>query len=387
MSLSCASEDADKICSLCNHNLSKYCCPRCDALYCSLKCYKSQKHFKCSEEFYKECITKELEGGEVDEDSRKKMVEILSRVHEQDENFPESIEDILAELDEHDNEEDTETDTDDEQIAALKERLKGINLDEAEKVWNTLTADEKNEFAALIAQGNIEKIIEQWTPWWSYCKGKKLVEEVGDEEEDKKEGEALAKCPQIKEVPQLLELTSIKPSGTIKFNIINVIASYAFIMRYFNGDPEAVETAIHILEICENLSANANFDDPHISIESIIQKAVQSTFVESDEESFEVMKHDTLLILNGPSNENKSYYCKAALSHLHQIFTDAKNETKKTLQGSEKSSIKSSEFSKRFPDKSDNYLPNLDVVKVKRSIKKIEYYLSFVQSHGVVNPG
>ncbi|PAV88052.1 hypothetical protein WR25_20301 [Diploscapter pachys] len=39
-----------------------YKCPRCQQEYCSLRCYKSQKHSACSESFYKDCVKEELQG-------------------------------------------------------------------------------------------------------------------------------------------------------------------------------------------------------------------------------------------------------------------------------------------------------------------------------------
>ncbi|CAJ0598428.1 unnamed protein product [Cylicocyclus nassatus] len=40
----------------------QYKCPRCSANYCSLRCYRGEKHSKCSESFYKDCLKEHLEG-------------------------------------------------------------------------------------------------------------------------------------------------------------------------------------------------------------------------------------------------------------------------------------------------------------------------------------
>lgn len=55
----------------------------------------------------------------------------------------------------------------------------------------------------------------------------------------------------------------------------NVIASYAFTMRYFNGEIEPVETATYMLDICTNLNNNNNFEDPDLAIESVAQGCLQ----------------------------------------------------------------------------------------------------------------
>lgn len=70
-------------------------------------------------------------------------------------------------------------------------------------------------------------------------------------------------------------LQSVKPSPAIRFNMANVIASYAFTMRYFNGEIEPVETATYMLDICTNLNNNNNFEDPDLAIESVAQGCLQ----------------------------------------------------------------------------------------------------------------
>lgn len=100
--------------------------------------------------------------------------------------------------------------------------------------------------------------------------------------------------------------------------------------------------------------------------------------MQTDKESLEVMKHDTYLILQGPSKGNKLYYCKAALSHLHTIFNEAKHQSK----GQSENKIKSN-FSKKFPEHKKEHLPSLDMGKVKKCAKKLEYYLSFLESYNM----
>lgn len=117
----------------CERNASKYSCPRCNLLYCSLTCYKSEKHLRCSENFYKECVLENLGGTETDDSSKQKMLEILLRNHEEEAN------DV-----------DDELDSDDEEYKDIMERLQGIDLDNSEMVWNKLTCDERQEFEAFL---------------------------------------------------------------------------------------------------------------------------------------------------------------------------------------------------------------------------------------------
>ena len=51
-----AEEHRSSVCPLCLKNKSKYTCPRCNTPYCSVECYRSDKHRDCSEGFYKDCF-------------------------------------------------------------------------------------------------------------------------------------------------------------------------------------------------------------------------------------------------------------------------------------------------------------------------------------------
>ncbi|XP_028165573.1 uncharacterized protein LOC114356560 [Ostrinia furnacalis] len=156
-----------------------------------------------------------------------------------------------------------------------------------------------------------------------------------------------------------------------------VLAAYAFTTRYFNGEIDPIEGTTYVLSICGNLDSNTNFEDPAIAVEAVAQKCLLSELIETDEASLEVMKDDVFQILKGPSKDKKSFYCKAALSHLHRIFSEAKTSGKQNKSANNKSN-----FSRKFPEHTREHLPNLDISKVKKCIKKIEFYLSFIESYG-----
>jgi hypothetical protein len=67
----------------------------------------------------------------------------------------------------------------------------------------------------------------------------------------------------------------VKPSPTIVFNIANVIASYAFAMRYFNGEVDPIEGTVYLLSICGNMNSNANYEDLVTAVETVAQKCLQ----------------------------------------------------------------------------------------------------------------
>jgi len=49
-------DEGRKMCPLCLKVEAKYTCPRCQSPYCSVDCYRSEKHMNCSESFYKDCF-------------------------------------------------------------------------------------------------------------------------------------------------------------------------------------------------------------------------------------------------------------------------------------------------------------------------------------------
>ena len=106
----------------------------------------------------------------------------------------------------------------------------------------------------------------------------------------------------------------------------------------------------------------------------------QSELIQTDDVSLTVMKKDTFLIIRGPSEENEKYYCQAALSHLHHILNTAKCLGKQE-KSDQKTAKEKTEFSRKFPEHEQEHLPSLDVGKVKKCLKKVEFYLSYIDSY------
>lgn len=132
-------------CQLCLEKLAKYTCPRCNVRYCSLECYKCEKHTSCSELFYKNCVMEALQDDMIDKEGKQKMLELLKR------NQQEESDDFLSGEGEED----------------LADRLDGLNLDQdTEKIWDNLTQAEKQEFEKSIDNGYIGSLMDVWVPWW-----------------------------------------------------------------------------------------------------------------------------------------------------------------------------------------------------------------------------
>ncbi|CAN0908894.1 Zinc finger HIT domain-containing protein 2 [Linum grandiflorum] len=72
------------ICHVCQKQFSQYTCPRCNSRYCSLQCYKSHS-VRCTESFMRENVVGELKHLKTGDESKRKMMDILKRVHSEEE--------------------------------------------------------------------------------------------------------------------------------------------------------------------------------------------------------------------------------------------------------------------------------------------------------------
>ncbi|KAF9436598.1 hypothetical protein BGZ76_003510 [Entomortierella beljakovae] len=88
-------------CGICNDQLFKYICPRCNLRYCSLTCYKDKSHVQCTESFYKDSVMNEIQSNPTTiPHDRKNMLRILDRFEKQaidQENMLDKSEDEILE--------------------------------------------------------------------------------------------------------------------------------------------------------------------------------------------------------------------------------------------------------------------------------------------------
>lgn len=82
----------------------------------------------------------------------------------------------------------------------MAERIENIDLDDANELWGVLTDAERQEFEALLRNGDEEKVLPHWTPWWSPKSHKKqLVEEIDETEKIKR----VERYPKVLEIPYI----------------------------------------------------------------------------------------------------------------------------------------------------------------------------------------
>ncbi|XP_009793280.1 uncharacterized protein [Nicotiana sylvestris] len=216
------------ICRVCQKQFSQYTCPRCNTRYCSLPCYKSHS-LRCTESFMRENVMGELQQLQSDEGSKQKMLDILKRFHSED-----------------------EADTMDEDDSPLSEETIQKVLSGEEINFDDLSAEERKHFQRAVASGELSKLIKPWEPWWLKPSarnislgrdGAQLVQPLVREDaalssEDDIEGGPLHGIPLGPDspLPSVCKLSAAKPSPLLAIHLVDIMYSYCFTLRLYNGD-------------------------------------------------------------------------------------------------------------------------------------------------------
>ncbi len=352
----------------------RYTCPRCGLGYCGLACYRKPEHERCSELFYKECVEDEMklrskeDAAAGDPAARRRMVETLRRLHEQ------SAEEADPDLDGSD------LDSDDED--EISERMAGLDLENSDEVWAKLTADERREFLRLVENGEIEKMMPAYKPWWDRERPK--VQEVGQEAESEKG------CPAVsKSIVPLGELIKAAPSPLVKFNLLNVLYAYVYAHKYFSGDLRSEANVVESVRLClalsDNLASSANYESAEEALESAATNVNVHTQWSVSPKVTRETKKDVHKVVRGPSEMDKNYYLLAAVSDLKELFELCIKALKKgqtTKSQDEKIPVGQLLPWKLEQERSSANEEPLKRLVVKRGLKKVEFYLSWVNECG-----
>jgi len=351
-------------CTYCQGSAS-YTCPRCSVNYCGLKCYQSEAHRECSEGFYKECVERELHGQGLGEESKKKMQDILQRVHRKEEE--EEEEDVM--------------DSDDEEEAEeLEKRLEGVDLEDTSKVWSSLTKEEKRQFQEMVTSGELVGLMPEYKPWWKHRVALKKIVEVGEEEE--LDETLKMSCPTVCEnIPGLRNVMK-NPSSFIKFGLLNLLYGYAYAVKFFNGDYSAVNGA-HFVEIIQLLASTLdgqNFDLADTAVEAAASEVNNHQWLTVSLEHSRNVKKDVYELVKGPTGED-NFYILAALSDMKAIFEATVKDLKKSSKSNKNIELIKAEDEEELPAwlSEKQQKPELELTRVRKHLKKIEFYLSWTQ--------
>lgn len=275
-----------------------------------------------------------------------------------------------------------EVDSDDaDQVPELVDRIEGVDLNDADAIWECLTEEEQNEFRSMLEDGDVSNVMPLLEPWWLINYKIKFVQLANETTPSKEEKELIQRCPPItKNIKRFSTITKKEPSPSTRSNMINVIAAYVFTFRYFNGDFEGVfcEAANCLISISGYLKSNTVYESEKMAIESVSHECPLENLPAGKESSF-LVRHDVTRLVLGPpdfSMKYLKYYIQAALSDVHRIFSRAKDDYTPGPSMSKKK--KKGPFSSNFSDDVGE-LKYLSTSSLKIHLKKIEYMLAFVR--------
>ncbi|KAJ3160990.1 hypothetical protein HDU88_007477 [Geranomyces variabilis] len=317
------SSNEERICKICIKQFASYTCPRCNLQYCSVPCYKSEKHASCTESFYKDSIMSELDGHKSTPTERTRMLQILRKFERENDHTAANEDD-----------DGDEAGNDEHAVPDLAERLESLDLQTADSdtILSKLTPAERAEFEASLRAGPdaMRGYVDIWAPWW------------WDDDADSRDSETTTlirhmdgtpvgetelraakpqRPPVLGGLKSLRTLMAGKPDESVVFNLVDLIGAYAFMSRFLNGDwqEDPVEGARIMWDVSRVVGSEQPFafSGVHDALASLKMRMMQN-------ESYGVTAHTTALnladisrILSSPQN------VLSALSDAHNIFTAA----------------------------------------------------------------
>lgn len=295
------------------------------------------------------------------------VLEMIQRLENQDQN---EYEDCLDSDDE-----------DEETAESLDQRVAGIDLEDADAIWEKLDEHERQEFKSLVYNNEFLDMIERKAPWWSQHTKSKLVQ---DEEEIQKElKEIMKSCPNVsKNIVDFNLLSKKDPHSCIIFNCCNVVAAYAYLFRYYNGDCHsyADEFVNSLIEISDNLRNDANFLDESFAsvVENVLSNCSKSELPVDNDIRLNLYE-DLKQISRGPVlNAINNDFVLSALSDCLNLLNQAQKLNRK-VKNPETGTRAQSKFLSEFPSSHVKQSCHHDNITIKKCVKKVEYYLSFVK--------
>ncbi|KAK9072107.1 hypothetical protein SSX86_008539 [Deinandra increscens subsp. villosa] len=233
------------VCRVCQKQFSQYTCPRCNIRYCSLPCYKSHS-LRCTESFMRDNVMGEMQQLEPGDDTKQKMLDILKRFHSEE--AAESMDD------------DDDDDDDGSADSALSEKTIQKIMSGLEISFDDLSTEEKKRFQRAVASGELSKLIEPWEPWWLKPsartislsrEGTQLVQPITKHEPDLSDHTHEVPPGPETALPPVKKLSASEPSPLLAIHLVDILYSYCFTLRLYNGDWESdpVDSAMVVLNI------------------------------------------------------------------------------------------------------------------------------------------
>lgn len=215
--------------------------------------------------------------------------------------------------------------------------------------------------------GRLGNLLQVWTPWWN--EKIKPVEELDETVEITN-----VKPEIVTDIPDITKLlTKSKPSADVKHNIVNILYSYAFVCRLYNGEYRdcPIDSVEMLLDISDVLKKNETCGSPTEAVQLSLQRLQERKDGTGDSREFNIsVLEDIIKILSGPCPERPLEYVMIALSDILSLLKLANKMLTKEMKGKVKTK----------GDGSDMVLKK----QIFQGIKKIEFMLGWTQRFGMV---
>lgn len=213
----------------------------------------------------------ELHQIQSNDETKRKMLEILRRVHSED-----------------------DMDSDGEEGSILSEETTKQILSGEELRLEDLPYCEIKKFQRAIANGEMSKLIEPWDPWWRKPsaasislgpRGNQLVKSLDEEDPEfsfTPSESIILDVPAGPEnpLPPLHVLSRADPSPLLSVHLIDVIYSYCFTLRLYNGDRhfDPLGAAMVVLTLSSVLSSDGRPETVSEALAACVEQICSPAF-------------------------------------------------------------------------------------------------------------
>ena len=222
----------------------------------------------------------------------------------------------------------------------------------------------------MVKDGRLGHLVEVWRPWWIPVDAK-LVTPVDDTES------SFCETPAVKsDIATISTLLKNKPSSDVKYNVISILYSYAFICRLHNGEPieNASESSQDMLDLCDVLGQGHVCTEVGDAIQSCMTKLQSGKLdIESTQEFNVSLIKDVVCLVAVTDTNNPLGNVMIALSDIYSIFKKASKNISKQLKTVKKDALRTKLSNKKS--------------KLFQCIKKIDFLLSWAQTYGMALNG
>lgn len=206
-----------------------------------------------------------------------------------------------------------------------------------------LTSEQLKDFQRAISDGRIGNVLEVWTPWWEVAKERENKTNKIQVIDDNESTDVFPTIEKEHIVP-LHTLIKTQPSPLLQFNLLEILYSYIYTIRIFNGDliSDSLESFHTFMELSLVLSQNLVYQEPTSALHACIERSLQPSAFDSIEFSISVL-NDMNYILSSiqyilMALADILHLIKSCLHQVNSFSLDQTNlkDLKKKLHSSQK---------------------------------------------------